>query len=104
MFKVTEKAAEQIFKSAKENGMAGMALRIAARRQPDGSIEYGVGFDDKRDDDVHINSHGIDIIFESSYKDLLQGAVMDFVELEQEKFHFIFLNPNDAHYVPPQGY
>lgn len=104
MFKVTERAAEQIFKAAKAGEMSGLALRLAARQQSDGSIEYGMGFDEKKETDVHVNSYGIDIVFEPSYKTLLQGAVLDFVELETGDFRFIFLNPNDATYMPPAGY
>jgi iron-sulfur cluster assembly protein len=102
MFQLTERAATQIIKAAQDNDATGLALRLAAKWQPDGSIEYIMGFDDLKIEDLHITSHGVDIVFAPAYKELLQGAVMDFVELEDGDFRFIFLNPNDPHYVPPQ--
>ena len=33
---------------------------------------------------------------------LEDGMIIDFVELEPGKQEFIFLNPNDPAYVPPQ--
>lgn len=102
MFKVTQRAAEQIFNAAKESQMEGLALRIAARCHSDGSIEYGIGFDDIHEEDILINSKGIEIIFDVVHKELLSGTVMDFVELEPGDFRFIFLNPNDPNFVPPK--
>lgn len=102
MFKVTQRAADQILKSAEEGNMAGLALRLAAQRQPeDGSIQYLIGFDEVQEEDIHITSHGIDIVFNSDYQELLQGAVMDYAEIEDAGFCFIFLNPNDPTFVPP---
>jgi iron-sulfur cluster assembly protein len=103
MFKVTERAATQILKAAKEGNMTGFALRFAPLRNADGSIEYNkMGFDKIKEGDVHIECAGVDIVFEPAYKDLLQGAVMDFVEIEENHFSFVFFNPNDPHYVPPK--
>ena len=102
MFKMTQRAAQQVFHSAKESHMEGLALRIAAKRLPDGSIEYGMGFDDIHEEDILIHSKGVEIIFDATHKELLSGTVMDFVELEPGDFQFIFLNPNDPHFVPPQ--
>ena len=35
---------------------------------------------------------------------LLSGAILDFVTPEEEKApQFIFLNPNDPHFVPPEA-
>lgn len=102
MFQLTERAAIQIIKAAQDNDTTGLALRLAATWQPDGSIEYIMGFDDHKTEDLHLTSNGVDIVFSPAYKELLQGATMDFVELEDGDFRFIFLNPNDPHYVPPQ--
>jgi len=104
MFKVTERASAQILKAAEQGEMKGQALRLAPLRNADGSIEYNkMGFDEIKESDIHIQTEGIDIIFEPTYKDLLQDAEMDFVEIEPGQFSFIFLNPNDPHYVPPKS-
>jgi iron-sulfur cluster assembly protein len=34
--------------------------------------------------------------------ELLKNTVLDFVEIEPGKQQFIFMNPNDPGYVPPQ--
>lgn len=103
MFQVTERAATQILKAAEQGNMKNLALRLAPWRNADGSIEYNkMGFDEIKEGDVHIHCEGIDIVFEPVYKELLEGATMDFVEIEEGQFSFIFLNPNDPNYEPPK--
>jgi len=103
MITITAAAAEQIRASAAQGNMDGLAMRIAARREADGSIHYGMGFDDDiRDDDIRLTSAGIDIVVSESSSPLLDGMTLDFVELEPGSHQFIFLNPNDANYVPPR--
>jgi iron-sulfur cluster assembly protein len=101
MFKVTPTAAEQVARAAQEGGTEGLSLRLAAARNPDGSIDYRMGFDEMGDDDIRFTSEGVDIIIAPEYVPLLDTAVMDFVTLEDGKQHFIFLNPKDPTYKPP---
>ncbi len=55
MITITPAAARQIQRSAQQGQMEGLAMRIAARRNPDGTIHYGMGFDDKpADGDLRI--------------------------------------------------
>jgi iron-sulfur cluster assembly protein len=102
MITVTPAAAEQIKLSAEQSKAEGMSLRIAAERNDDNSIHYGMGFDDSKEDDVTIAAGDIDIIISTSSAELLKGTTIDFVELEPEKFQFIFMNPNDSNYKPPE--
>ena len=60
-----------------------------------------MGFDDSKEDDVTVTSGDIEIIISASSAELLKDTTIDFVELEPEKFQFIFMNPNDPNYVPP---
>lgn len=101
MITVTPAAAAQIKLSADQGKAEGMALRIAATRNEDNSIHYGMGFDDSKEDDVTVTTGDIEIILSASSAELLKDTTIDFVELEPEKFQFIFLNPNDPNYVPP---
>ncbi|MDM8546143.1 HesB/IscA family protein [Candidatus Venteria ishoeyi] len=101
MFKLTEHAAQEIAKSAQDGAVSGLKLRIAAKKNPDGSIEYGMGFDQAGVDDQEICSQDIDLIIASVHLPLLEGTTMDYVEIEPGQFAFIFLNPNDANYQPP---
>ena len=101
MFKVTATAAKQVSQAAKQGGTDGLALRLAAHLNPDGSIDYRMGFDDATEEDIRMSSEGVDIVMAPEYVPLLDDATMDFVEIEPGQFHFIFLNPKDANYSPP---
>lgn len=101
MFKVTKAAASQIRSSANSGDAEELALRIAAARKSDGAIEYQMGFDEVGVDDVLLNSRGVDVVFASAQKELLNGTILDYVEIEPGQYRFIFMNPNDPHYRPP---
>ena len=101
MFKVTKAAASQIRDSAQSGDTEELALRIAATRKSDGAIEYQMGFDEVGVEDVLMNSRGVDVVFANAQKELLNGTVLDYVEIEPGEFRFIFMNPNDPHYRPP---
>lgn len=101
MMTITEQAAKQIRAAAGQS--EGMALRVAARRNPDGSIAYAMGYDAVDDKDTRINAHGVEVVVGPASTELLAEAVLDYVELQPGDFQFIFMNPNDPHYVPPKG-
>jgi iron-sulfur cluster assembly protein len=104
MITITPKAAEQIRKASEQTNAGTMYLRIAARREDSGSLEYGMGFDDKKDEDLHLTSEGIDVVISNSIKELLMGAVLDYVEINPGDHQFIFKNPNDpAHALAPNS-
>jgi iron-sulfur cluster assembly protein len=96
MFKVTEEAAKQIRQAAAQAGAEDAALRIAARRDGTGAIQYGMGFDAERANDLQLIAEGVTLLISHYSKDLLNGAVLDFVELNPGEFNFIFINPNDS--------
>ena len=96
MLKVTAEAAKQIRRAATQSGADNMALRVAATRDPQGSIEYGMGFDVERANDLQIISEGVTLLISHHSKEALTGTVLDFVELNPGDFRFIFVNPNDA--------
>ena len=50
MITITDAAIEQIKKSAAEGDMSGMSLRIAANKDENDNIAYGMGFDNDKDD------------------------------------------------------
>ena len=101
MITITPAAAKQISVSARQGNIDGLSMRIAASRNQDGSMHYGMGFDDKQlEGDLHISSEGIDVVISETSKILLEGTTLDYVELEPGEFQFIFMNPNDANYTP----
>ena len=102
MITLTPAAIEQIRASAEQGDMQGLAMRIAAKRNPDGSLHYAMGFDDNLlDGDAHIDAAGVDVIISEASQPLLQGMTVDYVEIEPDTYQFIFLNPNDPNYSPP---
>ena len=103
MFKVTTTAADQVRNAARESGTEGMALRLAASKNADGTIDYKMGFDEAGEDDIRFTTEGVEVVMAPEYVPLLDTATLDFVELQAGEFQFIFLNPQDTSYVPPEG-
>jgi len=95
MIKITPEAAKQIRHSAELSDSRNLHLRIAVRREEDGSFVYGMGFDEMHDDDALLASEGINVIVSDAAKDFLIGATLDFVEINPGESQFIFINPND---------
>jgi len=101
MITVTPAAAQQIKNSARQSQAEGLPLRIAATRNPDGSLHYGMGFaDDDTQQDVSYTSEGVTIVVSPVSLDLLNNTVIDYVELDSGDKNFIFKNPNDPNYKP----
>ena len=104
MITITPAAAAQIQKSATDGSMSDLPLRVAAKREADGSITYGMGFADEHDqNDLSFNSEGVTLVIAPVSLELVKGMTIDFVELESGNPTFIFMNPNDPNYVPPEG-
>ena len=103
MITITAAAAEQIQTSLNGDDSEELKLRIAAKKASDGSFEYAMGLViDVNDSDISTEINGIPLVMEESNRPLLEGMVIDFVELEEgQPKSFIFLNPNDPNYVPP---
>jgi len=99
--KITETAARQVLESATQGGMAGIPLRIAAKRNADGSIAYAMGFDEAKANDSRVEMHGVEVVVAPTSTELVQGMTIDYVEMEPGQSSFIFMNPNDPHYIPP---
>lgn len=102
MITVTPRAAEQIKKAADQGDAANLGLRIAVRETADGGFDYGMGFDEAKDNDMVFTSEGVDLIIAPEFGPALKGTVVDYVEIEPGNHRFIVMNPNDPHYVPPQ--
>mgnify|MGYP003493348525 FL=1 len=102
MITITPPAAAQIRKASEQADAEDMYLRLAAKRENDGNIEYAMGFDDMGGQDQIYTSEGIDVLISDSCKDLLRGATMDYVEISPGLHEFIFVNPNDTRHQAPK--
>ena len=95
MITITPQAAEQILKSAQQAGLS------EARLGDKGAIEYGMGFDDKAEDDMQVVAGDIKVLISPGSIELLTGATLDYVEINPGDPRFIFINPNDPSHKPP---
>ena len=100
MITLTSTAVKQIRLSAKQGNLEGLPMRIAATKNEDGSIHYGMGFDDTKETDITHSSDGVDIIVSPDTNKIVDGMKVDFVDLDDGNPQFIFLNPHDANYSP----
>jgi iron-sulfur cluster assembly protein len=91
MFSLTSAAAKQIQEAADASGANEMALRVAAKKDADGALQYGMGFDDPSEEDMKLDLQGIAVVINGESQELLFDTVLDFVELNPGEFNFIFM-------------
>jgi iron-sulfur cluster assembly protein len=92
-FTVTPAASQEILAAAARSNADGLALRVAARQIADGSLEYGMGFDEQREDDEAAAFGDLTVLLGSPSKPLLAGTVLDYVETAPGHHDFIFIPP-----------
>ncbi|MGE0875322.1 MAG: HesB/IscA family protein [Burkholderiales bacterium] len=106
MITITPQAAEQIAKSAtesaQESGAGDACLRLAARLDDKGVLEYGMGFDEQAEGDTPVLVEGIRLLVAPGSVELLTGATLDYVEINPGEWRFIFFNPNDPSHKAPK--
>ena len=95
-FTITPAASAEVLAAAERSSAVGMALRVAARQVADGSLDYGMGFDEQREDDEPVAFDGLTVLLGSPSRPLLQDTVLDYVELEPGRFDFVFVPPGTA--------
>lgn len=103
MIMVTPQAADQIRKSAAEARIEEVCLRLAARLDAKGAIEYGMGFDRQAEGDAQFESNHVKVVVAAGCVELLSGATLDYVEINPGEARFIFINPNDPSHKPPKA-
>ena len=103
MLNLTPEAAARIRQSAAESGAADSALRVAARRCDDGSVQYGIGFDEQREGDMPLELDGVRLLIGAPSQALLQGTLLDFAEIEPGHFDFVFIADGAVAAPPPAG-
>lgn len=91
MFALTIAAAHQIMQAARSSDAQWLALRVAARLSVDGSTQYGMGFDEPRDEDLKLDLQGVAVVIGQESQDLLAHTQLDYVEMEPDDFKFIFI-------------
>ena len=88
--------------AAEQGGTEGMALRMAVRENKDGSFSYHMGFDEPAEADKRIRSEGVEVVMDPSFEKYLDECTLDYVEMDDGSWQFVFLNPADPYFVPPK--
>lgn len=102
MITITKKAAEEISLSTHNPETQGMVIRFAVDQTKEG-FQYLMGFDERHDSDIHLESNGVEYVLAYEQKALLEGMVVDFDQIEAgQDYSFVFMNPNDPDYTPPE--
>ncbi len=96
MLSLTKEAAEQIRAAAIQAGAERMALRIAARVNDAGMLEFGMGFDDERSNDSAIDSWGVTLLINAQSKPYLDDVTIDFAEVAPGESRFVFSKASAA--------
>ena len=103
MFRLTPQAAAQIRAAASSSNATAMALRVAAKRDADGEVEYAMGFDDGHESDTELSADGVRILISTHSAALLDDVELDYVELTPGSFNFIFVPGTLAGTQKPAG-
>jgi iron-sulfur cluster assembly protein len=91
MISLTQTAAEQIREAATNAGAQDMALRIAAKVNEVGMLEFGMGFDNERTDDKIVESWGMTILVSPHSAEFLDDVTIDFTEVAPGEQGFVFM-------------
>ncbi|MGC6425280.1 MAG: iron-sulfur cluster insertion protein ErpA [Lentimonas sp.] len=78
MIKLTKSAVQQIQKLAAEKASDGQLLRIFVEAGGCSGFEYGMSFDDAKDDDKRLESNGVEFLMDETSLEYLNGSVVDF--------------------------
>jgi iron-sulfur cluster assembly protein len=93
MISLTKKAAEQIRMAAQNSDAQGMGLRLAAKVNEAGMLEFGMGFDQERENDAVHESWGITLLVSKHSAPYLQDVTLDFAEIAPGQQSFVFMKP-----------
>lgn len=91
MISLTKEAAEQIRLAAANSNVQGMALRLAAKVNEAGMLEFGMGFDQERENDAIHESWGITLLISKHSAPYLEDVTLDFTEIAPGQKSFVFL-------------
>ena len=101
IFEISDAASKQILASSESSSSKDWPLRIAVNVDGNGKFNYLMGFDKSKEEDLRLKINKVEIIIAPDSMINLKNCKLDYVEIDKDKHEFIFLNPNDPAYVPP---
>lgn len=94
VFKVTEKAVQEILKVAKENNIEEPILRVRVVPGGCSGFQYAMGFDDKIEEGDHVFEYnGVKVVIDPFSMPYVNGAELDYV-VDFMGGGFTIRNPN----------
>ncbi len=91
---LTERAAKQVRKIKKDENLdAELYLRVAVEGGGCSGLSYKLGFDIRTDEDVIVNTQGLEVVVKSDHMLYLDGVVIDYPDGLDAR-GFTFDNPN----------
>ncbi len=93
MIEFSEKAAQEVARLKEENALEGQLLRVFVEPGGCSGFEYGMAFDNKKDDDQLLVSEGVEFLVDEASLVYLNGCKIDFDDGLHGK-GFEILNPN----------
>ena len=89
MFTLSPTAAAEIRAATPRSQAEGLALRVAARLEDDGSLSFGMGFDEQREGDMPLEIDGVQLLIAQPSQALLEEAMLDYVEVAPGRHDFV---------------
>lgn len=77
---LTDDAASQVREIARQPENAGKFLRVYVEGGGCSGMQYGLVFDEKRDDDFLADSRGVPVLVDPISADYIRGAQIDYVD------------------------
>src|SRR5947209_18157233 len=77
---ITQSAADHVREMLQQPENAGKALRVYVEDGGCSGMQYGMVFDEKREDDSIHNCFGVQVLVDRFSADYLNGALVDFVD------------------------
>jgi iron-sulfur cluster assembly protein len=77
---ITEKAAAKVKEAMSKDGKTEATLRLYVSGGGCSGFQYGLAFDQKKDDDCVIEKHGVKVLVDAESAKYMEGAEIDYVE------------------------
>jgi iron-sulfur cluster assembly protein len=95
MISLTPAAAQRIREQGAGVGEEPVHLRVAARVDERGEIEFGMGFDEPRAGDAQVTCEGVVLLVAAASRELLDEVILDYLEVEPGECRFVFARGNE---------
>lgn len=94
IFSISDRAAREMLKSLEAIRDKDLALRLTARKDAQGTMDYNMGFDRPKDEDISESINGVAVLVDTETGENVKKMIIDFRSFEGQE-QFVFINPND---------